>query len=227
MIGERVVVLGAGGWIANVIINGLCKVDEVVLISRSNISASDNIRVHHVEGYGETELLDIVRTFSPSKKTTIIICNGIADSAVFYAIEASEIDKVIAANLSIPLTATHVILNSLLTGELRFIYLSSTRAELGDPGVVLYSATKAALTASVKSLSLEYGRLKRYFFVLSLGLTEGGLLHKISENKSRELLKRAAIRDYVKPNDINRAIDYLRSNRAMSGSVLYCDNGYH
>lgn len=224
---ERVIIFGAGGWLARSIATRLLGTVEVVLISRGAVPIDGGARQYVVSEYSREEIMRVFGELSPCNKTTIIFFNGLTDSTVFYSISPSEISDITNSNFLTPLRCTHAALTVSFSGELRFIYLSSSRAELGDPGLVMYSATKAAIKAAVKSLSLEYSRLGRYFFVLSLGLTNGGLLSKIPENKSRELLRRSAIREFVSLDAILDGINFLRCNKAMSGSVLYCDNGYH
>ena len=157
----------------------------------------------------------------------VIFCNGITDNALFYELNRQKLDRIIEVNLTLPLSITNVFLRKMPLDEVRFIYLSSTRAQLGDPGITLYSATKEALKTAAKVLSLEYGVTKKYFFVISLGLTEKGLIGKINHKKLDELKSRSASKVYVELEELTKAIRFLKDNTSMNGSVLYCDNGYH
>jgi NAD(P)-dependent dehydrogenase (short-subunit alcohol dehydrogenase family) len=224
---ERVFVIGASSGVAKIITEGLSQSAEIILISRKKIEPMKGVKALLVEEYSEDSIKNIINSMDRSKSTAVIFCNGIADSDIFYKISNNEIDHVMRVNFIDPLVITKTFLRLMQLDEVRFIYLSSSRAELNDPGITLYAASKAALTAASKSLSLEYGRTKKYFFIISLGLLETGLINKISNEKIAYLKQRSAINKFIDPAEIQIVINFLFSNNSMTGSVVHCDNGYH
>jgi 3-oxoacyl-[acyl-carrier protein] reductase len=227
MIERRIFIVGASSGVAKIIVRGLTCGSEVICISRKKVKDIFGIEEVVVQDYTEESIKDLVNGRVRAKSTVVIFCNGVTDSELFYKLSSAEISNVMMVNCIVPLVVTRIFLSQISMDEIRFIYLSSSRAELGDPGITLYSASKAALTAAAKSLSLEYGRSNKYFFVISLGLSETGLINKISKEKISYLKNRGAVKKFVDPVDIQYAINYLLSNKSMTGSVLYCDNGYH
>ena len=181
----RIFVIGANAAIAEGIIQRLVRNGG----SSWRIQGSVNfmrkeIELELVEKYSEQEMIAVLEKRPAAKKTLVIFCNGITDNALFYELNRQKLDRIIEVNLTLPLSITNVFLRKMPLDEVRFIYLSSTRAQLGDPGITLYSATKEALKTATKVLSLEYGVTKKYFFVISLGLTEKGLIGKINHKNS-------------------------------------------
>jgi short-subunit dehydrogenase len=227
MIERRIFIVGASSGVAKLIVQGLTFGSEVICISRKKVEDVFGIEVVVVKDYTEESIKYLINCRVRAKSTVVILCNGVTDSELFYKLSSTDISNIMTINCIVPLVVTRTFLSQMLNDEVRFIYLSSSRAELGDPGITLYSASKAALTAAAQSLSLEYGRVNKYFFVISLGLSNAGLIDKISKEKISYLKNRGAIKKFVDPLDIQCAINYLLSNKSMTGSVLYCDNGYH
>ena len=129
-------------------------------------------------------------------------------------------------NFHTPMLLTQMFLKKELSKDVRFIFLSSSRAEYGDKGIVLYSATKAALKAAVKSLALEYAKMEKYFYIISLGFFEYGLINEISDQKIRNLMDRSCIADFVEIDELVKCLELVESNKSLTGSSIYCDNGY-
>lgn len=226
-IDNRIFIIGASSSIAKTIVQCIESNTEIICITRKKTDYLCGIKIINVIEYSESEICKLLNNLEKAKKTTVIFCNGISDSQLYYKLSSKELREIINVNFTLPMLLTKVFLNLMLLDEIRFIYFSSSRAKLGDPGITMYSASKAALVAAVKSLSLEYGRSKKYFFIISLGLLDGGLINKISNEKIAELKKRSAIKNYVEFEEIQSTIRYILSNRSMTGSIIYCDNGYH
>lgn len=224
----RIFVFGASSMIAKQLIEGLSPFGELVGVSRSSsIDKVSSQNVEFLESYSEREVALLLDKRPIANKTLVIFCNGITDQNLFYKLTSEQLNKVVEVNLTIPLSITKIFLKKMPLNEIKFIYLSSTRAELGDPGITLYSATKGALTSAAKVLSLEYGRTAKYFFVISMGLTNKGLIGEINSGKIKEMQSRSASKNYVDLEELTRAVLFLKDNISMNGSVLYCDNGYH
>ena len=222
----RVYIFGASSGIAEIISEVDFGDAEIVRVSRTKLVSHKGFIDETVKDYSINTIKQLLSHKDPAKSTTVIFCNGITDKSLFVD-SVESIEEIMSVNVISPLQITHCFLDTHLFSEVRFIFLGSSRASLGDPGIVLYSSSKGAICAAVKSLSLEYGKMNKFFFVLSLGLTASGLIGKIKAKKIDELKSRSAIKSFVDETEIKKAICFLHKNRSMTGSVLHCDNGYH
>ena len=224
---KEVVIIGGGSGISTRLIQEYSKRYAVIVFSRKKrLIESPNITNITVADYDPKFIVRKVKELSNTKHLIILIMNGVSDEAPFFKLADDEIDRVFEINVKIPLKLTKSFINEFLQSELSFVYFSSTRAEMGDLGITLYAASKAGLTAASKNLAQEYGKFKKYFYVISLGVFEAGLIDKLSEQKIKDITRNSAVRGTVPFEDLFRTIELTFLNRSASGSVLYCDNGY-
>ena len=152
---------------------------------------------------------------------------GISDKTIFKDLSQDDLDHLLRVNLMSNVYLTSAILRCFGVGDTSMVFISSTRALLGDRGLTMYSATKHALGGLVKGLSLEYGRFGFRANVLSLGVAPVGLVNKVPEKRLTELLKRSANGKMVEIESIVQSLEHIRANRALNGSTQYCDGGYY
>ena len=75
-------------------------------------------------------------------------------------------------------------------------------------------------------MSLEYGKFSHFFYTISLGVFQRGLVTKVKKTDLEKIMKRSAINDYVAMDELVRAIKYISTNDSATGSVLNIDNGF-
>lgn len=224
---RRLIFFGGSSELAHQMIDAFADEYEVIVLSRKNIEADPRVKQFLIEDYDVKNISPIIAELPRATESAVVFFNGIADSKPFYLLPSDEIQKIISVNVEIPLRITQMFINSMVSDEIRFIYFSSTRAEFGDRGVVMYSAAKAALRAAIKSLSLEYGKINKFFYVVSLGIFDLGLIKQVNEKKINNIKKRSAINAFVDTDELRNCIELILKNRSLTGSVIYCDNGYH
>ena len=227
LMSRRLIFFGGSSELAHQMIDAFADKYEVVVFSRKNLEADPRVKQYLIENYDVKNIAPIITELPPATDSAVVFFNGISDSVPFYSLPSDEIMKIMAVNVETPLRITQMFINSMVSDEISFIYFSSTRAELGDRGLVMYSATKAALRAAIKSLSLEYGKINKFFYVVSLGIFNHGLIKKVNEKKINDIKKRSAINTFVDTDELRNCIELILKNKSMTGSVIYCDNGYH
>jgi len=169
-----------------------------------------------IPGLNRSELCEIV----------VISFVGISDDQIFKNLSSEEIDRLIDVNFRSNTYLASAVLKHFGVGSTSFTFISSTRALLGDRGLTMYSATKQALNGLVKGIALEYGRFGVRANVLSLGVAPIGLVNKVPEKRLLEIVKRSASGRMISIESIVQSLEFLRTNDAVNGSVLYCDGGY-
>lgn len=227
MVDSELVIIGGSSGVAVNLIKHFSQRNRVFVFSREKVpEENENIISFVVSTYESNAIVRKVKELSEARHLTVLFMNGVSDEAPFYQLSDDDIDKIFDINVKLPLKLTKKFISEFLQIDVSFLYFSSTRAEVGDLGITIYSASKAGITAASKNLAREYGKFKKYFFVISLGVFEAGLIGKLSEKKIKELTSNSAVKGTVPFEDLYRVIELTFLNRSASGSILYCDNGY-
>ena len=220
-------IFGGSSELARAFIDNITSTDEIIIFSKKDIIITKkNITAHKIISYDTNTIFSKIVKEDKSD-ITVLFFNGISEDKAFYNLSNSDIDNIMKVNLIIPLKITQLFLKNYLSNKVNFIYMSSSRALKGDKGITIYSASKSGLKFASKSLSLEYGKLRKYFYVISLGLFNYGLINHLSAKTVKEMHKRAAIGKYVDINELISTILFIKENSSLTGSVINCDNGYH
>lgn len=222
---SKVVIIGASSELAHQVSIKLSHNYDVINLSRKQTQIDNSINIQILE-YSPIEINKFLDTLSKSEFHTFIFFNGVADSEIFVNISDQEINSILETNLITPILFTKLILKKFISRRTKYIYLTSTRALNGDRGIALYSTSKSALKYFARSLALEYGKLKQYFHVISLGIFNYGLVKKVNTNILEGIKKNSAINEYVDIEQLVKTIDLIIQTDASTGSVLHADNGF-
>ena len=111
------------------------------------------------------------------------------------------------------------------------VYLSSVMGIVGQPGQVVYSATKAAVIGMVRSLAVELARENIRVNAVSPAVVETGMSLELQKNLTEsqyEKIKEMHPLGLGKESDIASAVEFLLadSSRWITGSNLVVDGGY-
>ncbi len=200
---------------------------NIINVSSSSTNLNHkNIEEVKLTNYNEKELLKFLLSLSKKDEYIFLFMNGITDSKAFYKIDSKEISQIIKVNFELPVLITNLIVKNFILKKTKYVYFSSSRALLGDRGISLYSSTKSALKYFAKSLSLEYGKFNHFFYTISLGVFEKGLVKKVKKPELEKIIKRSALNKYVEVDELVRAVNFISENDSATGSVLNIDNGY-
>ena len=200
---------------------------NIINVSSSSTNLNHkNIEEVKLTNYNEKELLKFLLSLSKKDEYIFLFMNGITDSKAFYKIDSKEISQIIKVNFELPVLITNLIVKNFILKKTKYVYFSSSSALLGDRGISLYSSTKSALKYFAKSLSLEYGKFNHFFYTISLGVFEKGLVKKVKKPELEKIIKRSALNKYVEVDELVRAVNFISENDSATGSVLNIDNGY-
>ena len=228
MLDKTIVIFGASSELALDLAASLSEFFNIICVSQKIIKPfNEKIRTIKLKDYSSTEIHSISSSLDMSKEHIFLFMNGITDKSAFYKLEKEEISNVLKVNLELPILATNVLLKEFLNQSTRYVYFSSSRALLGDKGIALYSASKSGLINFSRSLSLEYGKYKQFFYTISLGVFDKGLVKKVKKETLDRIIKRSAINNYVDLIQLREMIIFIANNTASTGSNFYLDNGYH
>jgi 3-oxoacyl-[acyl-carrier protein] reductase len=224
---KKIVLFGGSSDLALDLCQKLSDSFNIINVSSSSTNLNHkNIKEVKLIKYSEKELLKFLLSLSKKDEHIFLFMNGITDSKAFYKIDSEEISRIIKVNFELPVLITNLIVKNFILKKTKYVYFSSSRALLGDRGISLYSSTKSALKYFAKSLSLEYGQFNHFFYTISLGVFEKGLVKKVKKSELEKIIKRSALNSYVNIDELARAVNYISENDSATGSVLNIDNGY-
>lgn len=108
------------------------------------------------------------------------------------------------------------------------VAISSITSQLGIAGLVNYSASKAALESSVRTLSVELERYNIRFNGISLGHVETDMLNDNTlGNAYFEKLSKIYSNGLITKTDVNELVAFLVSSKSskINGSIIKLDTG--
>lgn len=242
--GKRVLVTGATSGIGKEVAVSFAKQGATVFLIGRNPSKLDET-LKQLTGIGHGSfivdflnleidfegLIEAVRRFG--QLDGIIHCAGVTSTLPINAINENKINEILRVNTVMPLLLTKNLLKKGLFNEDggSIVFISSVMSEVGEIAKTLYSASKGALNAMVKSLSLELARRKIRVNSISPGvimtpMVESGVYAKDPENLKR--VESLHPLGFGSPSDISNGCIYLISNASkwVTGTNLIIDGGY-
>jgi NAD(P)-dependent dehydrogenase (short-subunit alcohol dehydrogenase family) len=178
-----------------------------------------------------TTVSDIVR--ERGRIDGLINCAGISTTLPLNAVSPKKMDHFFQTNVIGGVNLARQVVKSANFSESggSIVFISSVMGVVGENGKTLYSMTKGALIAAVKSMSVELAKRKIRVNAVSPGV----VVSPMSENAiySRDEASRKKIEALHplgtgKPEDVANACIYLLSDAAewVSGTNLVVDGAY-
>jgi 3-oxoacyl-[acyl-carrier protein] reductase len=152
---------------------------------------------------------------------------GIGMDGVLATMHRTDIEKVIAINLTAPLILTKYVSRGMLTARQgRIVNISSIIASTGFHGLAAYAASKAGLEGMMRSLSRELGKRNITVNCVAPGYMETEMTKGIDVHQMASIRRRATL-GLAEPADAAGAVAYLLSPEAarVTGTVLTVDGG--
>lgn len=153
---------------------------------------------------------------------------AIAHDGVLGTMHESQIEEVIAVNVTATLLLTKYISRSMLRNRLgRIINVSSIIASTGFNGLSVYAASKAALNGFTKSLSRELGKVNITVNAVAPGYMETNMSAEINDTQLDQIRRRSALKRLAKTSEVASTVKYLLSDdaAAITGAILTIDAG--
>lgn len=163
----------------------------------------------------------------------LINCAGISTTLPINAVKEEILNNFFATNVytAYLLTKECSKKNVVSDDGLSVIFLSSVMGHVGEKGKSIYSMTKGALIAGMRSLAVELAKKKVRVNCISPGCIITPInenLPHIADPDKRMLLESQHLLGLGKTTDISNACIYLLSDasRWVTGTTLIVDGGY-
>lgn len=153
---------------------------------------------------------------------------AIAHDGVLGTMHESQIEEVIAVNVTATLLLTKYISRAMLRNRIgRIINVSSIIASTGFNGLSVYAASKAALNGFTKSLSRELGKVNITVNAVAPGYMETSMSAGINDAQLDQIRRRSALKRLAKTSEVASTVKYLLSEEAaaITGTIVTIDAG--
>lgn len=179
----------------------------------------------------ETRMEEIIQ--KTGKINGLIHSAGISTTLPFKMMNPEKLEYFFQTNVFAAMNLTRFALKRTCISDEdgSVVFISSVMGLVGETGKSLYSMTKGALIAAVRSLSLEYGPRRIRFNCISPGVVETPMSKKSVYSQDEDTLSRIKSLHPLgigQPDDIANACIYLLSDASkwVTGTNLIVDGGY-
>lgn len=241
--GKSIVITGASSGIGR-----QCAIDcsrmgaRIILIGRDIYRLEETMNCLYGEGhfYYSVDLTDIVQIENLGndiennigKINGLVNCAGVSTTLPLKLMSHQKIEDMFKINVLSAMDMTRELSKvKRMEFDSSIVFISSVMGIVGEKGKSLYSLTKGALIASVRSLACEFSKRKIRVNAISPGaiLTpiNANLPHMQDSNRRLELENKHLL-GLGETSDISNGVIYLLSNasRWVTGQNLIIDGGY-
>jgi 3-oxoacyl-[acyl-carrier protein] reductase len=153
---------------------------------------------------------------------------GVARDGVIALADDDDVDAVVDLNLKGTLQMTKLVVRRMLSGGRgHIVNVSSIVGLSGYRGLVVYSATKAALDGMTRALARELGSRGITVNSVAPGYLRTEMSHGLDEEQLEQIVRRTPAGRLGDPSDIARVVQFLTApeNDYLTGQVIVADGG--
>jgi len=210
---------------------------DICLTYRGNHAAAGEVK-QEIEGMGrccETLAFDVssyeetkaaLEEWAEKRPPDVLVYNaGITRDNLLMWMTKEEWDSVLSTNLDGFYNVTRAVLFSMLRVKRgRIVTVSSASGQVGQPGQMNYSASKAGLIGASKALAREVGKRNIIVNVVAPGVIETEMTEDLRKN---EILPLIPLQRFGSPEEVAAVVNFLCTEEHMyvHGQVIGINGG--
>jgi len=155
---------------------------------------------------------------------------GIALDQLLMRVKPEELDRTWATNVNGAIFCSKAAIRPMMRAKTgRIVNISSVVGETGNPGQVVYGASKAALIGATKTLAREYASRGVTVNAVAPGYIETDMTSELPEAAVQGILAQTPVGRIGRPEEVAAAVLFLVSDEAayVTGHVLSVNGGMH
>jgi 3-oxoacyl-[acyl-carrier protein] reductase len=242
--GKIAVVTGGSRGIGRATCRALAQAGAYVLVNyRSNREAAeDSLRLIEEAG-GQAELIAfdvadpecvdraIKDALERHGRIDILVNNaGISIDQLLLRVSSRDLEMTWATNVNGAIYCAKACIRPMMRNRWgRIINVSSVVAESGNPGQVVYSASKAALLGMTRTLAREYASRGITVNAVAPGFVETDMTAGLSEAATQAIIDQTPIGRIGRAEEVAAAVVFLASEEAsyITGQVVRVNGGMY
>lgn len=214
----------------------------IVNYANSESSAVETVeRIKNNGGEAELSKFDVSDFHSVQKEVNgllgkfehidILVNNaGITKDGLFLRMKEDDWDKVFDVNIKGAFNCTKSVARSMLNRRYgRIINIVSVVGEMGNPGQINYSSSKAGLIGFTKSAAKEFASRGITVNAVSPGFIETDITDVLPDRVKDKYRESIPLGRFGRPEDISKVIAFLASDSAsyITGEIIRVNGGLY
>lgn len=215
-----------------------------VIVNYSNSESSAKDTVEKIKDNGGQAVLSKfdVSDYSSAQKEInnilgkfehidILVNNaGVTKDGLFLRMKEADWDKVFDVNTKGAFNCTKAVVRSMLNRRYgRIVNIASVVGEMGNPGQINYSASKAGLIGFTKSAAREFASRGVTVNAVSPGFIETDITDVLPDRVKDKYRETIPLGRFGQPEDISKVVAFLASDSAsyITGEIIRVNGGLY
>lgn len=189
------------------------------VLSKFDVSDFDSAQKEINRILGEFEHIDI-----------LVNNAGITKDGLFLRMKESDWDRVFDVNIKGVFNCTKAVVRSMLNRRYgRIVNIVSVVGEMGNPGQINYSSSKAGLIGFTKSAAREFASRGVTVNAVSPGFIETDITDVLPDRVKEKYRETIPLGRFGRPGDISKVVAFLASDSAsyITGEIIRVNGGLY
>ena len=237
---KNIIVTGASGGIGNSIVKKLNQAGANILASGTRIEKLEelkknfeNIKILKFDISQSDKIAEFIENATNELGGSLdgLVNNaGITQDNLAIRMSLEEWQKVIDINLTSTFLMSKFAIKKMLKNKSgKIVNITSVVGHTGNLGQANYTASKAAIVAMSKSLSIEYAKKNININCISPGFIKTAMTDNIDEKFKEVIVSKIPSARLGEPDDIANAVLFLSSDQSdyINGETIHVNGGMY